>query len=107
MFGKRTSLTYMPSPVMKRLDLSGLMERPMNRNGVSAIGVKLAAYKTFPEPKACHSRMLLSGIQNMTGPPTHSTRLRVVVSTVEPRQRHSGVTTQDRFHQCFGLVVCS
>ena len=32
-----------------------------------------------------------------TGPPTHSTLLRVVVSRVEPRLKHSGVTTWDEF----------
>ena len=38
--------------------------------------------------------MLLSGIQARleTGPPTHSTWLRVVVSIAEPRLNHSGVT---------------
>jgi hypothetical protein len=37
MFGRRISLTYMPFPVMKRLDLSDLTLRPMNPVEVEAI----------------------------------------------------------------------
>src|SRR3989442_14063609 len=57
MFGKRTSLTYMPSPVMNRLDLSGLMQRPMNPVEGSAIEVCLfpAWYHGWGDSCVCAS----------------------------------------------------